>query len=198
MQDIPARGYIKAAIDFAGSHDMRLDAVAVTNGPGSYTGLRIGLSEAKGLAYSLDIPLITLDTLKVIAVGAMFTYAEVEPDTIFVPMIDARRNEVYTAAYDMSLSTLLEPQPLIIGEDSYAGLISTGRPVLICGDGAAKAAGLLKGADNLMYLPGITPMATHMIALSEQAWRDRRFADTAYAVPEYLKEYHAVKPKPKF
>lgn len=191
-------GYIKSALEFAESHELTLDAVAVTLGPGSYTGLRIGLSEAKGLAYALDIPLIGLSSLKVIAVGAMFTYAEVEPDTIFVPMIDARRNEVYTAAYDMALDTMLEPAPLILDKNSYADLLATQRPVLICGDGAEKAAHILRGADNLLYLPGIAPLATHMVALSEQAWRDRKFVDTAYAVPEYLKEYQAVKSKPKF
>lgn len=189
-------GYIKSALDFARERELKLDAVAVTTGPGSYTGLRIGLSETKGLAYSLDVPLIGINTLKVIAVGAMFTYADVEPESIFIPMIDARRDEVFAAAYDMSLEVLLEPQPLILTPDSYTELLATGRPVIICGDGADKAAHILKGGDNLLYLPKITPLATHMIALSEQYWRNRQFIDTAYAVPEYLKEYHAIKSKP--
>jgi len=190
-------GFIKEALDYASSHELKLDAVAVTLGPGSYTGLRIGLSEAKGLAYALGLPLIGIDTLRVIAVGAMFTYVDITPDTIIVPMIDARRSEVYTAAYDMSLDELMKPQAHILTEESYATLLATGRPVIICGDGAAKASTMLHG-DNLMYLPGITPLATHMVALSEQAWRAQSFVDTAYVTPLYLKEYQAVKAKPMF
>ncbi|MDE6756663.1 MAG: tRNA (adenosine(37)-N6)-threonylcarbamoyltransferase complex dimerization subunit type 1 TsaB, partial [Muribaculaceae bacterium] len=105
-------GFIKDCLDHIAAHEMKLDAVAVSIGPGSYTGLRIGLSEAKGLCYALGIPLIGIDTLKIMAVEVMFTQS-LEGDELFVPMIDARRMEVYTAVYDMALATLVEPTPLI-------------------------------------------------------------------------------------
>ena len=95
-------GYIKACLDYLREKEMTLDAVAVSIGPGSYTGLRIGLSEAKGLAYALNIPLIGIDTLQIMAVSVMFKH-DVDPESLFVPMIDARRMEVYTAVYDMAL-----------------------------------------------------------------------------------------------
>ena len=96
-------GYIKGCLDFAAGHEIRPDAVAVSLGPGSYTGLRIGLSEAKGLAYALDIPLIGVGTLELMATRVMFSTLDIDPESIFVPMIDARRMEVYTAAYDFGL-----------------------------------------------------------------------------------------------
>lgn len=105
-------GFIKDCLDFAAEKEMKLEAVAVSIGPGSYTGLRIGLSEAKGLCYALDIPLIGIDTLKIMAVSVMFNQ-ELEGDELFVPMIDARRMEVYTAVYDFALNDLVAPTPLI-------------------------------------------------------------------------------------
>lgn len=101
-------GFIKGCLDHLRRHEMKLDAIAVSIGPGSYTGLRIGLSEAKGLAYALDVPLIGVDTLKIMAVNVMFAH-DVESDTLFAPMIDARRMEVYTAVYDLALNTLAAP-----------------------------------------------------------------------------------------
>ena len=102
-------GYIKGCLDFAAERELSLDAVAVSIGPGSYTGLRIGLSEAKGLAYGLDIPLIGVDTLRLLATRVMFSTDDIDTDSIFVPMLDARRMEVYTAAYDFALNEMLKP-----------------------------------------------------------------------------------------
>ncbi|MDE6121372.1 MAG: tRNA (adenosine(37)-N6)-threonylcarbamoyltransferase complex dimerization subunit type 1 TsaB, partial [Muribaculaceae bacterium] len=90
-------GFVKHCMDHAADHGMKLDAVAVSLGPGSYTGLRIGLSEAKGIAYALDLPLIGIETLRLLATRVMFSSDEIDPDTIFIPMVDARRMEVYTA-----------------------------------------------------------------------------------------------------
>ena len=105
--------YIKYCLDFAAEKELKLEAVAVSMGPGSYTGLRIGLSEAKGLAYALDIPLIGINTLKIMACQVMFTQ-ELQGDEIFVPMIDARRMEVYTAAYDFALEDVMPDRKSVV------------------------------------------------------------------------------------
>ena len=110
-------GFIKQSLDYLRRQDMTLDAVAVSIGPGSYTGLRIGLSEAKGLAYALEIPLIGVPTLELMTVGVMFGHDELPEGTLFAPMIDARRMEVYTAVYDLSLRPLMEPRQR--GERSF-------------------------------------------------------------------------------
>lgn len=188
-------GFIKKCLDFAAEKELKLDAVAVSMGPGSYTGLRIGLSEAKGLAYALDIPLIGINTLELMATRVMFSTDDVDPDSILVPMIDARRMEVFTAAYDFGLAELMKPGPLILDENSYAGLFSTGCPVLLFGDGSDKARQVIS-APNAVFVPGVTPLAVDMVALAERDYARRRFIDLAYSTPLYLKEFQATKPKP--
>lgn len=190
-------GYIKSCLDFISEKELKLDAVAVSLGPGSYTGLRIGLSEAKGLAYALDIPLIGISTLMLLATRVMFSTLDIDPETIFVPMIDARRMEVYTAAYDFALDELLVPQPLILDTDSYSSLIATGRPMLLFGNGSAKAVQVIT-APNVKIVDGVDPLAVDMIALAEQAYARRDFLDLAYSVPVYLKDFMATKPKKLF
>lgn len=190
--------YVKGCLDFAAEHEIKVDAVAVSMGPGSYTGLRIGLSEAKGLAYALDVPLIGVSTLELMATRVMFSTLDIDPETIFVPMIDARRMEVYTAAYDFGLSRLMEPQPLILDETSYGNLIATGRPVLFFGNGSDKARTLLEGRGAAEMVPDVVPLAVDMVALSELKYSRREFLDLAYSVPEYLKEFQATKPKALF
>ena len=186
--------YIKSCLDFLADKELKLDAVAVSIGPGSYTGLRIGLSEAKGLAYGLDIPLIGISTLKLMATRVMFSTLDIDPETIFVPMIDARRMEVYTAAYDFALNELMAPQPLILDGDSYADIISTGRPVLLFGNGSAKASTVID-APNVTIVDGVDPLAVDMIALAERAWANKDFLDLAYSVPVYIKDLMVTKPK---
>lgn len=171
--------------------EWKIDAVAVSMGPGSYTGLRIGLSMAKGLCFSLGVPLIGVSTLKLIAVKAMFRNIDWQGDEILVPMIDARRMEVYTAAYDFRLDALMEPQPLILTEGSYSELPS-GRDVYFMGDGAEKSKDVLKG-ERYHWIDGVNPKASDMTALAEKAFREGDFLDVAYSVPEYLKEYEAKK-----
>lgn len=190
-------GYIKGCLDHARSKEMKLDAVAVSMGPGSYTGLRIGLSEAKGLAYALDIPMIGISTLQLMVTHVMFDGENYGDDPIYVPMIDARRMEVYTAAYDIALAELLAPQPLILDADSYADLLATGRPVIFFGDGSDKARDLLAAHPNARFVPGVSPLAVDMLALSERAYARRDFIDTAYSVPAYLKDFQATRPKPR-
>lgn len=185
--------YIKYCLDFAAEKELKLEAVAVSMGPGSYTGLRIGLSEAKGLAYALDIPLIGINTLQIMACQVMFTQ-ELEGDEIFVPMIDARRMEVYTAAYNFALEDVMPQQPLILDGDSYADLLANNRKVLFFGNGSDKSKDVIK-APNAVFVPDIVPLAIDMIALAERAYSQRDFLDIAYSVPNYIKDFQATKPK---
>lgn len=187
--------FIKDCLDHAREHEMKLSAVAVSLGPGSYTGLRIGLSEAKGLAYSLGIPLIGIPTLKLLAVEAMFS-AEYDGQAFFIPMIDARRMEVYTAVYDTALNVVAEPQAMILDSGSFAGLLESGRAVIV-GNGAGKASGVID-SPNAQFMPDVAPLASGMIALAEQAWHRRDFIDTAYSTPLYIKDFQALKPRRPF
>ena len=188
-------GFIKQCLDVAAGHEMKLDAVAVSMGPGSYTGLRIGLSEAKGLAYALDIPLIGVDTLMLMAVHMMFN-VDVEPDALFAPMIDARRMEVYTAVYNMMLEPLTAQTPLILESDSYE-MYTGDRKVYFGGNGSDKARGVIANP-NFMWVEDVNPLAVDMPALSEKAYMNRQFLDLAYSVPSYLKEDQATKTKKRF
>ena len=183
--------FVDECVKEARRREWKIDAVAVSMGPGSYTGLRIGLSMAKGLCFSLDVPLIGVSTLKLIAVKAMFRNIDWQGDEILVPMIDARRMEVYTAAYDFRLDELMKPSPLILDEKSY-GDLPEGRDIYFMGDGSGKAMVVLAG-DRYHWLDGVNPKASDMTALAEKAFRESDFLDTAYSVPEYLKEYEAKK-----
>lgn len=189
-------GQIKGCLDFLRDKELDLQAIAVSMGPGSYTGLRIGLSEAKGLAYALDVPLIGISTLKLMTTTVMFAGIEIDDDAIFVPMVDARRMEVYTCAYDMALTELMTPGALVLDADSYADLIATGRQVLFFGNGSDKFKPLVT-APNARFIPDIEPLAVNMMALADLAYSRRDFIDLAYSTPEYLKEFQATTPKNK-
>ena len=187
--------FVKGCLDHARDHELKLDAVAVSLGPGSYTGLRIGLSEAKGLAYALDIPLIGVPTLELLAVEAMFS-ADYNGELFFAPMIDARRMEVYTAVYNLSLETEMEPCAMILDADSFSEVLARGE-VVMCGNGSDKAREVITNP-AAHYVSDIVPLASQMTALSERAWHNRQFIDTAYSVPFYIKEFQALKPKRPF
>lgn len=183
--------FVDSCVKEARRREWHIDAVAVSMGPGSYTGLRIGLSMAKGLCFSLGVPLIGVSTLKLLAVKAMFRNIDWQGDEILVPMIDARRMEVYTAAYDFRLNALINPCPLILEKDSYDALPSS-KEVYFMGDGAEKSKEVLKG-EKYHWLENVNPRAYDMTALAEKAFREKDFLDMAYSVPEYLKEYEARK-----
>ena len=186
--------YVKEMLDYARTREMKLDAIAVSIGPGSYTGLRIGLSEAKGLAFGLQVPLIGVNTLQLLTVSTMFNHFIEEDKVAYVPMIDARRMEVYTAAYTAALEPLLEPQAMILDEHSFEDLTGQGYTLVMMGNGSDKARQVLT-RDNVRFIGGIKPVAVDMLALAERAYRGQDFIDVAYSTPLYLKEFQATKPK---
>ena len=185
--------FIKDMLDYATPRGIKLDAVAVCTGPGSYTGLRIGLSEAKGLCFGYDIPLIGLSTLELLTVTVMFKEFWDE-DVLFVPMIDARRKEVFTGIYDLALNKVMQPQPLILDENSFSEFKD--RKLVFFGNGSDKAKDILN-ISNAKFIQKIKPEAVNMMALSERAFRNNNFIDIAYSTPDYLKEFQSTTPKNK-
>ena len=186
--------YVKEMLDYARSRELKLDAIAVSIGPGSYTGLRIGLSEAKGLAFGLQVPLIGVNTLQLMTVSTMFNHFIEEDKVLYVPMIDARRMEVYTAAYTPALEAVVEPQAMILDEHSFASQLEHGYTLVLMGNGSDKARQVLS-RDGVRFIEGIKPVAVDMLALAEKAYRAGEFSDVAYSTPLYLKEFQATKPK---
>ncbi|MBC8266985.1 MAG: tRNA (adenosine(37)-N6)-threonylcarbamoyltransferase complex dimerization subunit type 1 TsaB [Flavobacteriales bacterium] len=163
-----------------------LDAVAVSKGPGSYTGLRIGTSTAKGLCFALDVPLISVSTLKAMAFGM----AKKEKSDLYCPMIDARRMEVYNAFYDKNNKKIRGVQADIIDNESYQKELE--EKVLFFGDGAEKCKGIIKHK-NAKFLDGIYPNSKDMIVLANQKYTNKDFEDVAYFEPFYLKDFIAGK-----
>jgi tRNA threonylcarbamoyladenosine biosynthesis protein TsaB len=186
--------YVQEMLQYARSRELPIDAIAVSIGPGSYTGLRIGLSEAKGLAFGLNLPLIGVNTLQLMAVSTMFNHFVDEDKPLYVPMIDARRMEVYTAAYNPALEAVLEPQAMILDEDSFKNLLDEGYTLIMMGNGSDKARQVFHHP-NVRFIDGVKPVAVDMMALAERAWRGQDFIDVAYSTPLYLKEFQATKPK---
>lgn len=189
-------GFLKDCLDYCGEHNMAIEAVAVSLGPGSYTGLRIGLSQAKGLAYALGVPLIGVSTLRLMATQALFEADLSDPETIYIPMVDARRMEVYTGAFDIALHPLMEPQALVLDSDSYADLRASGRPIAFFGSGADKARPIFENCPAALYIPHIEPLASGMGALADVAFAASDFIDVAYSTPIYIKDFQATKAKP--
>ena len=186
--------YVRDMLDYARSREMKVDAIAVSIGPGSYTGLRIGLSEAKGLAFGMQVPLIGVNTLQLLAVSAMFNHFIDDDDVLYVPMIDARRMEVYTAAYNPALEPALEPQAMILDENSFGDLLQQGHTLVAMGNGSDKARTVLTH-ERMRFVAGVKPVAVDMMAQAEKAYREQNFIDVAYSTPLYLKEFQATKPK---
>lgn len=182
--------FVKEVLDEAKLKVSDMDAVALSGGPGSYTGLRIGASTSKGLCFGGDIPLISLNTLLVIAAMAKAKY-NADYDMI-VPMIDARRMEVYTMLTDAKLEMLSEVEAKIISEESFADY--KGKKLLFCGNGALKCKEIL-ASEGFTFMEDIYPSAEFMGELSEIAFRAGKFVDLVYYEPFYLKEFIATTSK---
>lgn len=198
--------FIDEMLKAAGKPFTALDAVAVSMGPGSYTGLRIGVSTAKGICYGLDRPLIAVGTLDAMAAGMAAGMASLSTGTpsLLCPMIDARRMEVYNALYApqglrpvaQGLRPWRETQAEIITENSFAEELKSFR-IIFAGDGAAKCKPLLQQHPNAEFLDSFQPSAAFMVPLAEEKFRRQQFEDTAYFEPFYLKDFIPGIPKVK-
>ena len=191
--------YIEELLHFAKQQSLSIDAVGLSEGPGSYTGLRIGTSTAKGLCYGLNVPLIPVPTLQVLCAAAKDKLPITNDQSpLLLPLIDARRMEVYTALYDMDLHPLSEVKAVVVeNEESFSEAVcqSEGRSVFFFGDGAAKCQSVLTNPD-WHYIPDIVPEARYVGVLAEQIVHrqssNRQSVDLAYYEPYYLKEFIAA------
>jgi len=172
---------INDSVNRAGMTIAGLDAVAITIGPGSYTGLRIGLATAKGLCYALKIPLICINTLQMMANAVKNEKAD-----LICPVIDARRMEVFAAIYDNSLEEIVKPFSMIIVKDSFADFLAT-RKMIFCGNGSKKLQNVLCHS-NAIFSDNVAT-AANLAILSSTCFQQKKFADIAYTEPFYLKEF---------
>ena len=184
--------FVDEALSFIDNHAIPLDAVAVSCGPGSYTGLRIGVSMAKGICYRRNIPLIAIPTPEVMTVPVLL-FQDLPEDALLCPMIDARRMEVYAAIYDRALKVKREISADIIDENSYSEFLAE-HPVYFFGNGAAKCREKITHP-NAHFIENIHPLAKWMFPLAERAMAEKDFKDVAYFEPFYLKEFVASTPK---
>ena len=188
--------FIDSVMKKAGVRFNQLDAVAVSMGPGSYTGLRIGVSTAKGLCYATDAPLIAIDTLHAMAFGGKTLIHNDNDSDIFIPMIDARRMEVYAALYERSLQTAQDTSAIVVEAHTFDQWLDK-RPVVFFGNGAAKCQDIIRHP-NAHFIADIVPLAQHMMPLAEKKMALGQTEDVAYFEPFYLKDFVAGKPKPLF
>jgi tRNA threonylcarbamoyladenosine biosynthesis protein TsaB len=184
--------FIAEALEVLKPTNKKPDAIAVSSGPGSYTGLRIGVSTAKGLCYGYGIPMISVSTLEILTVQAFNLVIDKE-NALFCPMIDARRMEVYAAFYDKKGLIKREISADIITSDSYAEILAN-QPVYFFGNGAEKCKTTLTHP-NARFLDNLIPLAENIIAFAELAFTKNQFVDVAYFEPFYLKEFQTTTPK---
>ena len=186
--------FVDEALSFTDNHGIPFDAVAVSCGPGSYTGLRIGVSMAKGVCYGRQLKLLAVPTLELLCVPVLLVHAdELEEDALLCPMIDARRMEVYAQIFDRSLKEVRPIQADIVDENTYLSFLERG-PVYFFGNGAAKCMAAINHP-NARLVEGIEPLAKYMQPLAERRMAEERFEDVAYFVPFYLKDFVAKLPK---
>ena len=185
--------YVDEALDFLDSHGLPLEAVAVSCGPGSYTGLRIGVSMAKGICYGRGVKLIAVPTLELMAVPVLLGEHPEEEDALIVPMLDARRMEVYAEVLDRALKVVRPIQADIVDADTYKEYLDQ-HHVYFFGNGAAKCMETINHP-NAHLVEGIEPLAKNMAPLAEKRFVEGKFEDVAYFVPFYLKDFVAKMPK---
>ena len=193
---------VDEAMSFTDSHAIPFDAVAVSGGPGSYTGLRIGVSIAKGICYGRNLKLISVPTLELLCVPVLLREL-VEDDALLCPMIDARRMEVYAGIYDRALRPVREVSADVVTADTYRQWLDK-QPVYFFGSGAKKCMETISAASpldafknhpNARFIDGIEPLAKWMQPLAERRLMQGQTEDVAYYVPFYLKDFVAKMPK---
>ncbi|WP_231491971.1 tRNA (adenosine(37)-N6)-threonylcarbamoyltransferase complex dimerization subunit type 1 TsaB [Pedobacter sp. Leaf170] len=185
--------FIDEVMKTAGLSYADLDAIAISKGPGSYTGLRIGVSTAKGLCYALGKPLIAIETLKMMAAG--FITQSPEYRGLVCPMIDARRMEVYTSVFDIKLNIVEETSAKIIDENSFETYLSN-QIITFIGDGSSKCSATLT-ASNAKFVNHNFNSAANMSQLAYNQFKSKSFEDVAYFEPFYLKDFVLTQPKKK-
>lgn len=189
--------FIREVLETAGVDYKQLDAVAVSKGPGSYTGLRIGVSTAKGICYAADLPLMAIDTLEAMAYGMKEKLgSQIGENELLVPMIDARRMEVYAAIFDANLNKIEDTAALVIDENSFADMRKN-HHLWLFGDGAPKLGKLFENQPDISIIDGFKPSAAFMRPLAEKDLLNKDFVDVAYFEPFYLKDFIAGKPHVK-
>ena len=184
---------IDEAMSFTDSHAIPFDAVAVSCGPGSYTGLRIGVSMAKGICFGRDLKLIGVPTLELLCVPVLLRYPDLEEDALLCPMLDARRMEVFAGVYNRALRQVRDVQADIVDAGTYKEWLDQ-HPVYFFGNGAQKCMETI-GHPNAHYIEGIEPLAKWMQPLAERRLLNGQTEDVAYFEPFYLKDYVAKMPK---
>ncbi len=189
--------FIAGLLNETGVKKKDISAISVSAGPGSYTGLRIGVSSAKGLCYALDVPLISISTLEAIAYGMrknlMDHSMKIERDLLFCPMIDARRMEVYTALYDSALQEVLPAQALVVNDESFSDYFGKHK-IMFAGDGSMKCKSVLGNKLGADFSMDVSASASSMIELSFEKFRNSRFENLALFEPFYLKEFRSGTP----
>jgi len=192
-------GYIQEVLIESNFTLSDLSAIAVSEGPGSYTGLRIGVSTAKGLCYSLDLPLIGVSTLQSLAFNtqnSISTDLLKKENLLFCPMIDARRMEAYTAHYNTNNEEVRKVEAEVIDENTYLEYLKN-QPIVFSGDGSGKYQDLYKNEANAFFYPEVLLSARGMIQIAEEKFLSKDFVDLAYFEPFYLKAFVAGIPRVK-
>ncbi len=183
--------FIQQTLEEANLNFNQLDAVSVSKGPGSYTGLRIGVSTAKGICFALEIPLIAVDTLKSMTKGVLLNQIEAD---LFCPMIDARRMEVYAEIVDKKLNVVRSVNADIVDENTYSEFLRE-NTVCFFGNGMIKCKEILSTFNNSIFVEGIEPSAKGMVEIATEKFLKKEFEDVAYFEPHYLKDFIVGKPK---
>ncbi len=180
-------GFIKQVVEDAGVQLYELKAIGVSKGPGSYTGLRIGVSAAKGLCFALEIPLVSVDTLQALALSVSIS------EGLVIPLLDARRMEVYSAVFNLKNESLREVKAEIISEASFNNYLAAEK-VYFVGDGVEKCKGIITH-ENAIFVDGKLPSANEISKLSFEKYQKNDIEDVAYFEPFYLKDFVAIKSK---